>query len=106
MGADNRFLDDLSRLMTNAMGVAQGAKSEAETAVRGRIERWLAEHDFVTRDEFEAVRAIALKAQAELGELRAELDALRGDAGRAPAADTPTNDASANDASDAGHTAP
>ena len=55
MTANNRFFDDLSKLMTNAMGVAQGAKDEAQTAFNGWIDRWLAERDFVTREEFEAV---------------------------------------------------
>ncbi|MDO5632956.1 MAG: accessory factor UbiK family protein [Paracoccus sp. (in: a-proteobacteria)] len=76
MSAQNRIFDDLSRLMTNAMGVAQGARSEAETAMKSWIDRWLAERDFVTREEFEAVREMAIKARAENTELRARLDAL------------------------------
>ena len=63
MNANNRFFDDLSKLMTNAMGVAQGAKDEAQTAFNGWIDRWLAERDFVTREEFEAVREMALMCQ-------------------------------------------
>ncbi|MDO5706583.1 MAG: accessory factor UbiK family protein [Paracoccus sp. (in: a-proteobacteria)] len=78
MSAQNRIFDDLSKLMTNAMGVAQGAKSEAETAMKSWIDRWLAERDFVTRDEFEAVREMAIKARAENTELRARLDAIEG----------------------------
>ncbi|MDF3853387.1 accessory factor UbiK family protein [Paracoccus sp. P2] len=78
MTANNRFLDDLSKLMTNAMGVAQGAKDEAQTAFNGWIDRWLAERDFVTREEFEAVREMAIKARSENAELRARLDALEG----------------------------
>ncbi len=76
MQGPNRFLDDMSKLMTNAMGVAQGAKSEAETAMKGWIDRWLAERDFVTREEFDAVRAMAQKARAENEALKARLDAL------------------------------
>ena len=67
--------------MTNAMGVAQGAKDEAQTAFNGWIDRWLAERDFVTREEFEAVREMAIKARTENTELRARLDALEGKAG-------------------------
>ncbi|GLK65783.1 accessory factor UbiK family protein [Paracoccus kondratievae] len=78
MTANNRFLDDLSKLMTNAMGVAQGAKDEAQTAFNGWIDRWLADRDFVTREEFEAVREMAIKARTENAELRARLDALEG----------------------------
>lgn len=79
MNANNRFFDDLSKLMTNAMGVAQGAKDEAQTAFNGWIDRWLAERDFVTREEFEAVREMAIKARTENAELRSRLDALEGD---------------------------
>ncbi|MRX51422.1 accessory factor UbiK family protein [Paracoccus sp. S-4012] len=85
MTSQNRFLDDLSKLMNNAMGVAQGAKNEAETAVKGWIDRWLAERDFVTREEFEVVREMAVKSRTEATELRARLDRLD-PAGAAPAA--------------------
>ncbi len=57
MQTRNKVFDDISQLMTNAMGVAQGAKSEAETAMKSWIDRWLADRDFVTREEFDAVRA-------------------------------------------------
>ncbi|PZO62283.1 MAG: pyrroline-5-carboxylate reductase [Paracoccus denitrificans] len=73
----NRFFDDMSRLMTNAMGVAQGAKDEAETAMKGWVDRWLADRNFVTREEFEAVREMAIKARTENAELRAMIDGLR-----------------------------
>lgn len=76
MTTQNRFFDDMSKLMTNAMGVAQGARSEAETAMKGWIDRWLADRDFVTREEFEAVREMAIKARTENAELKARLDAL------------------------------
>lgn len=80
MTTQNRFFDDISKLMTNAMGVAHGARTEAETAMKGWIDRWLADRDFVTREEFEAVREMAIKARAENAELRARIDAL--EAGR------------------------
>ena len=76
MNANNRFFDDLSKLMTNAMGVAQGAKTEAETAMRGFVDRWLADRDFVSREEFDAVRAMAQKAREENEALAARLAAL------------------------------
>lgn len=78
MSTQNRIFDDLSRLMTNAMGVAQGAKDEAEAAINGRIDRWLADRDFVTREDFEAVREMAIKARSENAELRARIEALEG----------------------------
>lgn len=76
MQTRNKILDDFSQLMTNAMGVAQGAKDEADTAVKGLVDRWLADRDFVTRDEFEAVRLMAQKAREENIALSARLDAL------------------------------
>jgi BMFP domain-containing protein YqiC len=76
MEGPNKFFDDMSKLMTNAMGVAQGAKTEAETAMKGWIDRWLADRDFVTREEFDAVRAMAQKAREENEALKARLDAL------------------------------
>ena len=76
MSTQNRIFDDLSKLMTNPMGVAQGARSEAETAMKGWMDRWLADRDFVTREEFEAVREMAIKARTENAELKARLDAL------------------------------
>ena len=57
-------------------GVAQGARDEAETAMSGMIDRWLADRDFVTREEFDAVRAMAQKAREENEALKARLDAL------------------------------
>ena len=76
MTGPNRFFDDLSKLMTNAMGVAQGARTEAETAIRGWMDRWLADRDFVTREEFDAVRAMAQKAREENEALKARIEVL------------------------------
>ncbi|MET4103815.1 BMFP domain-containing protein YqiC [Roseovarius sp. MBR-78] len=76
MQTRNKVLDDLSQLMTNAMGVAQGARTEAETAMKSLIDRWLADRDFVTREEFDAVRAMAQKAREENEALKARIEAL------------------------------
>lgn len=76
MQTRNKFFDDMSQLMTNAMGVAQGAKTEAETAMKGFIDRWMAERDFVTREEFDAVRAMAVKAREENIALESRIAAL------------------------------
>ena len=76
MQSRNKILDDVSQLMTNAMGVAQGAREEAETAVKSIIDRWLADHNFVTREEFDAVKAMAQKAREENENLKARVDAL------------------------------
>ena len=76
MQSRNRVLDDMSKLMTNAMGVAQGARTEAETAVKSLMDRWLSEREFVSREEFEAVRLMAQKAREENETLKVRLDAL------------------------------
>jgi BMFP domain-containing protein YqiC len=76
MAAPNKIFDDISQLMTNAMGVAQGAKTEAETAMKGFIDRWMADRDFVTREEFEAVRAMAVRAREENVALAVRIAAL------------------------------
>lgn len=76
MQGNNKFFDDISQLMTNAMGVAQGAKTEAETAMKGFVDRWMADRDFVTREEFDAVRAMAVKAREENAALEARLAIL------------------------------
>ncbi|WP_458789923.1 accessory factor UbiK family protein [Yoonia sp. MH D7] len=76
MQTRNKILDDISALMTNAMGVAQGAKDEASTAMSGMMDRWLADRDFVTREEFEAVRGMAQKAREENATLLARIEAL------------------------------
>ena len=74
MQSKNKFMDDIGQMMTNAMGVAQVAKDEAETAMKGLVDRWLADRDFVTREEFDAVRALAQKAREENGVLKTRLD--------------------------------
>lgn len=76
MQSRNKIFDDISQLMTNAMGVAHGARSEAENAMKSLLDRWLADRDFVTREEFDAVRAMAQKAREENEALKARIDAL------------------------------
>ena len=76
MQSRSKFFDDMSQLMTNAMGVAQGAREEAETAFKSMLDRWLADRDFVTREEFDAARAMAQKAREENEALKARIEAL------------------------------
>ena len=78
MQTRNKIMDDISQLMTHAMGVAQGAKDEAETAMKSLMDRWLADRDFVTREEFDAVRTMAQKAREENEALKARIEALEG----------------------------
>ena len=81
MQTRNKVLDDFSQLMTNAMGVAQGARDEAQTAMSSMVDRWLADRDLVTREEFEAVRVMAQKAREENDALKARIEALEGRSG-------------------------
>ena len=55
---------------------AQGAKEEAENAFASMVDRWLADRDFVTREEFDAVKAMAQKAREENKDLKARIEAL------------------------------
>ena len=84
MQTRSKFMDDLSQLMTNAAGVAQGAREEAEAAMRGMMDRFLADRNLVTREEFDAVREMAVKAREENDALAAriaELEAKLADEG-------------------------
>lgn len=76
MQTRSKFFEDMSQLMTNAMGVAQGAKDEAETAMKSWFDRFLADRNLVTREEFDAVRAMAQKAREENEMLKARIEAL------------------------------
>lgn len=76
MQTRSKFFDDLSQLMTNAAGMAQGVRDEAETAIRSGLERWLAESNLVTREEFDAVREMAIRAREENEALSARIAAL------------------------------
>jgi len=84
MQMDSRLLDDVARLIGGAMGTAQSARHEVEARLRRQLERVLGRMDLVSRDEFEAVRAIAIKARAEqeaLAERVARLEARLGERG-------------------------
>ncbi len=61
----NRLFDELAKLMTDAAGAAQGLKKEVDTVVRSQAERILGDMNIVSREEFEAVKAMAEKARAE-----------------------------------------
>src|SRR5690606_13226176 len=74
--ATSRILDDLAKLMTDAAGAAQGVRREVETAFRAQAERILGSMDVVQREEFEAIREMALKARNENDALAARLDSL------------------------------
>jgi BMFP domain-containing protein YqiC len=72
----NRFLDELSKLLTDAAGAAQGMRREVETLMRAQGERILRDMDVVQREEFEAVKEMAVKAREENERLGARIQEL------------------------------
>lgn len=80
----SRIFDDLGRLMTDAAGVASGMKREVDSMVKSQIERLLRDADVVTREEFEAVREMAVLAREENESLKARIAALEAAATPAP----------------------
>jgi BMFP domain-containing protein YqiC len=76
MQTDNRFLDGMAKFLTNAAGAAQAFKSEMEVMVKARIEKMIADLDFVPRDEFDAVKAMAAKARTDNEKLAARVAEL------------------------------
>lgn len=73
---NNRFLDDLARLMTGAAGAADGARREFETLLKAQGERMIGSMDLVQREEFEAVKAMAQRAREENEDLKARIAKL------------------------------
>ncbi len=86
MQTQNRLLDDLARVATSALGVAAGMRAELEARLRDQFERVLSGMDLVTREEFDAVKAMAAKARAEQEDLAARLAALEAGPGAAAGA--------------------
>ncbi len=86
MQSQNRLFDDLVKMMNGAAGTFAGMTREAQESARERMREWVGGMDFVSRDEFEAVKAMAAAARDEVDALRARLDALEGRA-------TPTGEA-------------
>lgn len=80
----NRIFDEIGRVMTDAAGVAQGVRREVEGVMRSQAERILADLDVVKREEFEAVRAMAVKAREENERLQARIAALEAKLGLGP----------------------
>ena len=74
--AQNRLLDDFARLFTDAAGMAQGVRREAEGVVKAQFERLIRDMDVVSREEFEAVREKAILAREENERLAARITAL------------------------------
>ncbi len=86
MQSENRFFDDLSRLINGAAGTVAGMGREFESQARERARTWIGDLDFVSRDEFEAVKAMAAQAREQVATLEARIAALEAAAGGAEAA--------------------
>jgi len=86
MATRNRMLDDAARLAGGALGTLASLRREAEAQARQQFERLLAGLDLVTRDEFDAVKAMAAKARTEQEALAKRLAALEKAAKRSKAA--------------------
>lgn len=86
MQTDNRFFDDLAKLATGAAGALTSARSEIEGTMRAWLERRLSAMDLVTREEFDAVKEMAVNARKENERLNEKITALETLLGKADAA--------------------
>ncbi|MDH7974687.1 accessory factor UbiK family protein [Sphingomonas sp. AR_OL41] len=82
MQSDNKIFDDFVKFVNGAAGTLAGVGREAEAGARARAKEWIGGLDFVSRDEFEAVKAMAAAARDETEALRARLDALEAKAAK------------------------
>jgi BMFP domain-containing protein YqiC len=89
MQSENRIFDDFAKFVNGAAGTIAGMGREAESGARARAREWIGGLDFVSRDEFEAVKAMAAAARDEADDLRARLDALEAKVGGAAGASDP-----------------
>ncbi len=76
MQTNNRLFDDLAKVVTSAAGAAQGVRGEMDSLLRAQIERIANDLDLVPRDEFEAVKAMAIAAREENIRLEARVTAF------------------------------
>jgi BMFP domain-containing protein YqiC len=76
MPVDNSLLDDLARMAGGALGALSSLREEAEARLRQQFEQILSRMDVVTREEYEAVQAMAAKARAEQESLAERVTAL------------------------------
>ena len=76
MQSQNRIFDDLVKMMNGVAGTMAGVGREAESSMRDKMREWVGGMDFVTRDEFDAVKAMAISAREENEALKARIEAL------------------------------
>ena len=82
MQTQNPLFDQMAKLMSEAAGAADGVRREAETVMKGQLQKLLSDMDLVVRDEFEAVKAMAAAAREENESLKARLAALEAGLGK------------------------
>ena len=87
MQSDNKIFDDFVKFMNGAAGTIAGMGREAESGARAKAKEWIGGLDFVSRDEFDAVKAMAAAARDDADALRARLDALEARLGGAASSD-------------------
>jgi BMFP domain-containing protein YqiC len=85
MQSDNKIFEDFAKMANGFAGTMAGMAREGEASARERVKQWLGGFDFVSREEFEAVKAMAAAARDEVAALKAQLDAQAGK-GTPPAA--------------------
>ncbi|NQV80800.1 MAG: accessory factor UbiK family protein [Alphaproteobacteria bacterium] len=76
MASNNPIFDDIARVAGGALSAVGGVREEIEAKIKDQFQRWLADMDLVTREEFEVVRAMAQKAREQNDELAARVKAL------------------------------
>ncbi|WP_294309262.1 accessory factor UbiK family protein [uncultured Sphingomonas sp.] len=76
MQADNKLFDDFAKVMNGLAGTVAGMGREAEASARTRAREWIGGLDFVSREEFEVAKAMAVAARDEADALKVRLDAL------------------------------
>lgn len=79
MSQGQKIFDDLGRLMNDAASVADGVRREAETALRGQMERIVNDLNLVKREDYDALRELVAIQSEEIAALRADIDALKGE---------------------------
>ena len=88
MQADNKMFDDFAKVMNGLAGTVAGMGREAEASARSRAREWIGGLDFVSREEFEVAKAMAVAARDEADALKARLDALEARLGGSATATT------------------
>lgn len=73
MQSENKLFEDFTKFVNSAAGTLTGMTREAEGSARERFREWIGGMDFVSREEFEAVKAMAVAARDEVEALKAQI---------------------------------